>query len=332
MRVREKTKEQLIKELSGLRRRNAYIEKRAAALEKLEETVSRGKREWEEIFDALNDAITIHDADFTIIRANKAAERMLGLPLKKILGRKCHELYHGTLGPPRSCATCQSLRTGALTTTESYEPHLKDFLEIKAFPLFDKNSRISRFVHVVRDITRRKKMEERLLTLSLTDELTGLYNRRGFFNLADKQVKLAKRLKKRIMLLTADLDNLKEINDRYGHHKGDETLIQIADILKETFRGSDIVARVGGDEFAVLQIGYTDAPLEALSVRLQRNIAEHNARHRNPFDLSLSVGIACLNPASSCSVDRLLAKADQLMYKEKRLKRESARRPGRNDG
>ena len=107
---------------------------------------------------------------------------------------------------------------------------------------------ILRFDKMMRD----HKGEEALLALSLTDELTGLYNRRRFFVLTEQCLKVAVRTKKRSLLLFIDMDDLKWINDHYGHNEGDQALIDLANILKKTFRESDIIARIGGDEFVVL--------------------------------------------------------------------------------
>ncbi|MGZ3568836.1 MAG: diguanylate cyclase, partial [Thermodesulfobacteriota bacterium] len=107
---------------------------------------------------------------------------------------------------------------------------------------------ILRFDKMMRD----HEGEKVLLTLSLTDELTDLYNRRRFFVLAEQYLKLAIRSKKRLLLFYLDMDDLKSINDRFGHNDGDQALIALGSILKKTFRESDIIARIGGDEFVVL--------------------------------------------------------------------------------
>jgi diguanylate cyclase (GGDEF)-like protein/PAS domain S-box-containing protein len=290
---------------------------------KLQSLISQGKKEWEETFDSINEAITIHDRDFTVIRANKTAEKMLGLPFLKLLGQKCYRLYHGLDSPPKGCASCQILKTGVPATIEKFEPHLNKFIEIKAFPLFDEDHQIIKVVHVTQDITERKRMEERLHVLSMTDELTGLYNRRGFFALAEQQLRIAKRQKKGIFLLCADLDNLKGINDRYGHKTGDIALIETAHILKDSFRESDIIARIGGDEFVVLQIEDTATASELLASRLQKNLEIHNTQKDHEYDLSLSIGIAYCEPESTCSMNELMVLSDKLMYEQKRLKRSS---------
>ena len=122
--------------------------------------IASGKKEWEETFDTINDAITIHDNDFNIIRANRAAEEMLGLSLPGILKQKCFLSYHGADDPPVKCPSCQTAQTGIESTTEIYEPHLDKYLEIKALPRFDEDKKLMGVVHVVRNITDRKKAED----------------------------------------------------------------------------------------------------------------------------------------------------------------------------
>ncbi len=124
------------------------------------EQIATAKKEWEETFDTINDAITIHDRDFNIIRANLAAEEMLGLDMQGILSHKCFRSYHGSGEPPMSCPSCQTAKTGVDSTTELYEPHLDKYLEIKALPRFDADRDLIGVVHVVRDITDRRKAEE----------------------------------------------------------------------------------------------------------------------------------------------------------------------------
>jgi diguanylate cyclase (GGDEF)-like protein len=163
----------------------------------------------------------------------------------------------------------------------------------------------------------------RLHTLSITDELTGLYNRRGFFSLAEEHLTIAKRAKKGLMLLYADLDNFKEINDTLGHDEGDRLIKEIAAILKSTYRTSDIIARIGGDEFVVFPVGTDDDHIDIITNRLHENIDNFNNRNNNTFKLGISIGIATYNPNSVQSIDELLAEADDLMYKHKKSKKMS---------
>ncbi len=173
-----------------------------------------------------------------------------------------------------------------------------------------------RFDKMMRD----HRAEEALLALSLTDELTGLYNRRRFFVLTEQYLKVAVRTKGRLLILFIDLDDLKWINDHYGHSEGDKALIDFARILKETFRESDIIARIGGDEFVVLFVS-TDENSEILMARLHKNLKDYNARRVRRYRLSISVGTAQFDPEYPVSIDELLSKADASMYVQKRKKR-----------
>lgn len=177
-----------------------------------------------------------------------------------------------------------------------------------------------------RDITEQKRLEESLQALTLVDDLTGLYNRRGFMTLAEQQLKIANRSGRDLFLLFADLDNLKWTNDRCGHPAGDAVLCAVARILKAGFRDSDIIARMGGDEFVVLMVESGLAVPDALVARLRASIEAHNAANSGG-QISLSIGVARYFAGEPCSLESLLRKADALMYEEKRHKRS----PGRGD-
>jgi diguanylate cyclase (GGDEF)-like protein len=173
----------------------------------------------------------------------------------------------------------------------------------------------------LRDVTERKRTEQVLRSLSLLDELTGLYNRRGFLALSQQELKLAQREQRHVLLFFVDIDRMKWINDTLGHSEGDWALTAIADVLRETWRASDIIARLGGDEFAVLAMQSAGIGTMAMKDRLQKNLNLHNAKENRGYDLSLSVGAVDYDPANPCSIDELLARADALMYQEKQGKR-----------
>ena len=170
------------------------------------------------------------------------------------------------------------------------------------------------------DISHRKLVERELKAISMTDTLTGLYNRRGFMALAEQQLRQTERSKNGFLLLFADLDHLKEINDNLGHKIGDEAIAEAADVFREVFRKMDIIARMGGDEFAVLA---PDAPREysyIVESRLHDQLAVHNSRAKRDYDISLSAGMVYCDPGRPCSLDELLSRADSLMYEQKRRK------------
>ncbi len=174
----------------------------------------------------------------------------------------------------------------------------------------------------IRDITERKKVEDQLRILSLGDDLTGLYNRRGFLTLAEQELKMANRLKRGMFLLFADLDHLKEINDSYGHQEGDRALMDVADVIKDTYRDPDIIARIGGDEFVILAIeGASESSAENLCARLNQNLEFYNGRRERPYTLSLCLGVVRYDPERPTSIEALIAEADKRMYAEKNRKR-----------
>jgi len=155
-----------------------------------------------------------------------------------------------------------------------------------------------------------------LQQLSFEDELTGLLNRRGFISLAPQNIKIAQRANWEILLIYADLDGLKSINDTFGHQEGDKAIKESADLLRETFRTSDLIARLGGDEFAVLAINASRDSINTITDRLNANIAYHNEKSRD-YKFSLSFGIERFDSNRDISLSEMLKKADKALYKKK---------------
>jgi diguanylate cyclase (GGDEF)-like protein len=181
---------------------------------------------------------------------------------------------------------------------------------------------------IYRDITSQKDAEEALRRLSTTDELTGLFNRRGFFLLAEQQRRLAVRKQAELLLLYIDIDEFKSINDAHGHVEGDRVLADLSHILRSCFRDSDIVARLGddtgvlarmgGDEFVILAVDAGERGEEILTTRLRERLHRYNEESGRPYSLSLSIGAVRVRPGPDVTVDSLIAAADQLMYERKR--------------
>ena len=178
-------------------------------------------------------------------------------------------------------------------------------------------------VHVVRDITERKKIEETLRNSSLKDDLTGLFNRRGLLKQAAPYFDFARRQKESLFLLFIDLDGMKRINDEFGHNEGDNALINTAAILNRTFRSSDVIARLGGDEFTVLVTDLSANKEDAIA-RLNENLKAYNASETRGHKLAFSIGVATLEPERMTCFEELLEQADQAMYEQKRMKRRRA--------
>ena len=187
-----------------------------------------------------------------------------------------------------------------------------------------------------RDIAARKLAEQALAekaaelarsnqileNISLTDDLTGLYNRKGFLALAAHRVKLAHRNREPFSVAFIDLDKLKDINDTLGHLEGDRALRDAANLLRECFRESDIVARLGGDEFAIF---IAEADEGQIARRIQENLGARQRSTERVYTLSLSVGIVVSDSShEEEDIEDLLKRADRLMYEDKRLNRAKA--------
>lgn len=166
------------------------------------------------------------------------------------------------------------------------------------------------------------KAKEKIRILSLTDEFTGIYNRRGFFTLAEQHLKIINRMGKGVSLLFVDIDGLKLINDTLGHQEGDRAILDTVKILKNTFRESDVIARMGGDEFAISTIGNQASDVKILTTRLQQNFKSHNGKNARAYNLSISVGVVWCDHKHHRSVEELLLQADKLMYRQKQEKKE----------
>jgi diguanylate cyclase (GGDEF)-like protein len=170
-------------------------------------------------------------------------------------------------------------------------------------------------------VTELEQANIRLHNLSLTDELTGLNNRRGFMIHAEELFKFARRAGYQLCLLYLDVDHLKHINDAFGHAAGDVALRDTALILTGTFRQSDIIARLGGDEFGVLALDTTGSHIETIQRRLESNLDTHNAQTDHDYVLSLSLGMVHVDLKSNLTTEELLAQADAALYVNKGQKR-----------
>jgi len=199
-----------------------------------------------------------------------------------------------------------------LLAVEALRQGVQDFLD---------KEHLDRFVLVraLRHSIERHRVQKNLQNLSLIDDLTGLYNRRGFLALAEQHLRMIQR-KGAALLIYPDLDDLKLINDSCGHLEGNRALVVTANVLRACFRQSDILARLGGDEFCVLMTDAGQDSAQQVRKRLQQRADFINALSSWNFRLSLSVGIADVPVVHQPSLDQLLRIADTHMYAEKRSK------------
>ncbi|MGR3174136.1 MAG: diguanylate cyclase domain-containing protein [Candidatus Scalindua sp.] len=176
---------------------------------------------------------------------------------------------------------------------------------------------------ILRYAIMRHKGRAELHSLSLVDDLTSLYNRRGFMLFAQQQLSISVRTKRGMILFFIKLDDLKEIKGESGHQYGDLALIETAKILKEVFRDSDIVGRHAEDEFTAIAIESFDANNEIIITRLQDDLNSRNKQDNRLYELSLSIGTAYYDTEELCSVEELINRAEESMYEQRENKMES---------
>jgi diguanylate cyclase (GGDEF)-like protein len=167
----------------------------------------------------------------------------------------------------------------------------------------------------------RHQVQLRLVNLSLVDDLTGLSNRKGFLSLASQHAKIAHRNGTSFLVGFIDVDEMKQINDAFGHREGNHALVETADVLRDSFRQSDILARYGGDEFAVV---ISDAAHECVATvieRVQGKVQGRNAQPGRRYHLSLSLGLVCSDAIDVPEIAQLLDEADAAMYRDKQDRR-----------
>ncbi len=307
--------------LSSLREINEKLNKKIIDYKQSEEALKNSENQYRSLVESTEDSIYVLDRDHRYLFMNKQHLSRLGIADSRYLGQ-----YYGDFHSTENTKDFMEVVDKVFMTGESVRHDRKSERDDKYFlltlsPVKEPEGKVSAVTVVSKDITDLKKMEERLRALSLTDELTGIYNRRGFFIMAEQVLKLSRRQKRGVFMLYADMDNLKEINDTLGHQEGDRALIDTANILKATYRETDIVARIGGDEFVVIPVGSTGDNIKVISARLQENLETHNVIKSRNYSLSVSSGISYYNPESPCSIDELLKQAEKLMYEEKMLKR-----------
>ncbi|MCX5828617.1 MAG: sensor domain-containing diguanylate cyclase [Deltaproteobacteria bacterium] len=256
-----------------------------------------------------------------IMEVNEGFVNITGYRYDEVVGKTTFDLHIWASDEERAAIVDELLRNGKV---QGKELHLKKKTGEIITGIFSAEvitiNNEKCILTSVSDISERKRMEEEIREMSLRDSLTDLYNRRGFFTIAEQEIKKANRARKKMHLTFIDCDGLKWINDNLGHEEGDRALKVTADILRRTFRESDLIARVGGDEFAVLSIYTTDIDQEVFLRRLQQHIDEYNESGSRRYKLGMSWGTSVYDPESPIAFDELMAAADKLMYANKKGK------------
>jgi len=317
----KKEKERILEELAGLRRELDELKRVVRKLKQSEKKLKESEERFRSLIESADDSIYLVDNNYNYLFINKKHLSRLGITEADYRDRSYKD-FHTAAEVREFIRRVDSVfRTGEPVQFEYKSVRDNKYFLQTFSPVRDSEGRTIAVGIISKDITDRKEMEEELRQLSLTDELTGLLNRRGFFTHVEQYLKMVRRQGIGVYMLYADLDGLKSINDRFGHQEGDFALIQVARILRENYRESDIIARIGGDEFVVIPVGSSGNCIDVITARLKKALVNYNSKTDRGYKLSMSVGVAFYDPAEPCSIDELLASADRKMYEHKRLKK-----------
>ena len=298
------------------------MSKMFTAKERSQELMKQNEYRYRTLLESIDNSIYVVDVNYNYIFINRLHLHRLGQTEEKTIGRGFGEFNSSEETKLFMEKVDKAVNTGK-SATYIYKSLREDRYFMHTFsPFKSESGEISNVTITSKEITEIKKIEEQLQKASMTDELTGLYNRRGFFALAEHNFKMIKRSNNKSYLLYIDMDNLKKINDNLGHNEGDAAIVATSKILKTTYRDTDIIARVGGDEFIIFPVETSEASYESIVSRLQRNLDIYNTSKLD-YKLSLSVGVALISAESSCDIDELIAQADESMYESKQNKKHS---------
>jgi diguanylate cyclase (GGDEF)-like protein/PAS domain S-box-containing protein len=264
------------------------------------------------VLEAVRD-VEGHIVDFVYSELNARGEMLIDRSRRDVLGQRMSEVFPKTAKADieKLAGVVESGVPRQEETEYRVDARQARWLSYQIVPLG------AGVAWTSRDVTDRKHQEEELRALTLVDDLTGLYNRRGFRMLAEQHLRLVKRGGPVSLLACFDLNDFKRVNDLYGHAEGDAALRRTASMLRTAFRDSDIIARFGGDEFVVLALDCGEF-CEQLLGRVEAAVDAHNEAAARPYSLSLSSGTAHLDPFAPVSLDALMAEADASLYEAKR--------------
>ncbi len=295
---------------------NTMIERRR----EIDLSLHKSEEKYRSLVESTSDSIYLVDKDGRYLFMNKNHVERMGFTDNEYLGKSFRD-YHS----PDEAAWLIDNINKVITTDSSIQHRHRSSRDGRCFlqtlsPVRDTQGDLIAITVVSKDITDMELLEEKLKTLSITDELTGLYNRRGFLTLAEQALKLANRNRQGAYMLYLDLDGLKQINDTLGHKAGDQALVEMAGVLKKSFRDSDAIGRIGGDEFVIFPVMTSENTVELITSRLYDSLKVWNDTSQQAFTLAASVGMSYYNPENPVSLDELLMTADKNMYAQKNEK------------
>jgi len=314
-------------DLASLQLRVKRLEESLSRVRRLEVSAEAALRFAEGILEAAREPLLVLSGDLRVSSANRAFYECFRVKREETLGRFVYALGNGQWDGSRLRLLLKDVIPANLQI-ENFEIH-HGFPTIGRRVMLLNARKFERdsfgtlsILLAIEDVTDRKRFEEELMEAAVTDPLTGLQNRRGMASQVEKLIARSRGAGKGFDLLFADVDHLKTINDQLGHAEGDRAIIDVSLILRANFRQSDIVARVGGDEFVVAPAGAQGDDREAILVRLRSAVATYNLANPRPFKLSVSAGIAGYDPASDRPLDEIFAAGDAALYEQKHRRKE----------
>ncbi|MEI6725212.1 MAG: diguanylate cyclase [Actinomycetes bacterium] len=308
-----------------LRHERIRLQEAVDVVERAKRQLSASQRRYRLLFEVSNDAVYLHGLDgeaepTRFIAVNDAACVVFGYSREELLG-----LTPRVIDASPEPGQLRRIMKRLLVEERIVYESVRRGRDGRTVPV-EISSSLSDVggellvLSISRDITGRKETEQRLERLTLHDDLTGLLNRRGFYVMMPEHAKRAKRAGASVSLLYCDIDDFKHVNDSLGHQRGDEVLAAVADVLRETFRETDLIARIGGDEFCVVASGEPDCDPTVLQCRLDEAVVAAGASLG--LELSLSHGTVVTDWRGLEDPDEVLTRADMLMYAAKRTRHE----------
>ncbi len=300
------------------------IDKMDAHRRRIEADLADQEARYREMFDYSQGMICIHDLDGTLRSVNPAVVAATGFSADELEGRNIVEFLPEAERPGIEAFLRQieheGLSSGVLPIRRKDGGVLR--WRYQSILVADDIREPYVIGHAI-DVTELVDAQRELRSLSLTDELTGLYNRRGFLTLAEQQLRLERHsgTARGLTLMFADMDGLKKINDTLGHEAGSEAIQTLARVVKAAVRSGDLVARWGGDEFVILTIGAGNENLRLMSDRIEQSLDEYNATSGKPYEVACSIGTAPVSLGSGKSFEDIIAEADEAMYEEKKKRK-----------
>jgi diguanylate cyclase (GGDEF)-like protein/PAS domain S-box-containing protein len=288
------------------------------------------QRELQLVVEGLAEGVVMANPQGHFQLFNPAAEDILGLGMMEVDPEEWSRTYQiygpdgETLFPSEQLPLARALRGESTDQIEaiSRTPHRGDtWISISGRPIRDDEDDLIGGVVVFADVTERKRFELELQRMAAVDELTSVLNRRGFLDTAERELALALRFRRAAVLLFIDVDGLKRVNDTLGHDEGSQLLADTAAVLTRVARSSDVVGRLGGDEFCLLAVGEPTSAKHAVQQRIQDEIRKHNETAGRPYEVAVSIGAAKFDPEKPESLEDLIAQADGRMYEQKRQRK-----------